>query len=178
MFSLISKDAQIFYTDAFIGFTIFVVAIVVFFALSGNASNLEGRVLDALVGDAESVSDSLMSEGYPADWTPTTVSIVGLTDGAFRVNYTKVSMFYGMSHNLTSNLFGTNANYLVFFKDRDGNVLPFSSCAFTNTDIVVQNITPYLCQNVTAPSANQLVSSERLSFYNSKIIKMVVYVWD
>ena len=177
MFSLISKEAQVFYGDAFLGFTIFTVAVVTFFALSGNSSYSEGRVLDALVSDAESVSDSLVSEGIPPDWTPGTVAIIGLTDGAFRVNYTKVSMFYGMSYNSTNSLFGTNANYLIFVKDKDGNVLPFGSCAFTNADIVVNNITPYLCQNVTAPSASQLVSSERLSFYNSKFVKIVVYAW-
>ena len=170
-------DAQVFYADAFIGLMIFLAAVVVFFLVSPNSSSPESRILDALVADAKSISASLMSEGTPANWTPDNVSIIGLTDGSYRVNYAKVSMFYGLSYNLTNNLFGTNVNYLIFFKDKDGNVLAFDRCAFSNAGIVVQNIAPFICENVTAPAATNLVGLERLAFYNSGIIKLVVYVW-
>ena len=171
------SGGQVFYGDAFIGFAIFAVAVVAFFSLSSNSSFSERPVLDSLISNAESVSDSLITEGFPPDWTPDMVNIVGLTDGSYRVNYTKVSMLYNMSYNSTNNLFGANANYLIFFKDRDGNTLAFDRCAFTNTDLILQNLTPYICENVTAPNSTQLVNSERLLFYNSNIVKLVVYAW-
>ncbi len=170
-------DAQVFYGDAFVAFTIFLLAVVTFFALSPNASSSENRVLDALVGDAESISASLMTAGTPADWTQDTVRIIGLTDGAYRVDYSKVSLFYNVSLNSTNNLFGTNSNYLVFFKDRDGNILPFDRCAFSNAGIALNNITLSICENVTLANPNNLVSIERLVFYQSQIIKLVIYVW-
>lgn len=170
-------DAQVFYADAFVAFTIFLLALIAFFSLSPNTSSSENRVLDALVGDAESISASLITAGTPADWTPDTVGIIGLTDGTYRVGYSKVAMFYNISLNSTNSLFGINANYLVFFKDRDGNVLAFDGCAFSNAGIALNNITPYICANVTLPDSSSLVSIERLAFYKSQIIKLVVYVW-
>lgn len=169
--------AQVFFGDALVAVMIFLLAVVAFFSLSPNASSSETRVQDALVGDAESISASLMTAGFPAGWTPGNVSIIGLTDGAYRVNYSKVSAFYNISPNLTYGLFGTNANYLVFFKDRDANVLPFGSCAFSNSNITMLNLTPYICQNATLPDPSNLISIERLAFYNSQIVKLVVYVW-
>ena len=170
-------DAQVFYGDAFAGLIIFLLAVIVFFSLSGNVSFSESRVLDALVGDAESISSSLMSTGTPFNWTPDSVSVIGVTDGSYRLNSTKVNMLMGMSYNLTNSLFGTNANYIIFFKDKDSNVLPFDKCAFTNTGIVVQNITPLLCENVTIAGSTNLLNVERLAFYQDQIIKLTVYVW-
>ena len=172
-----SVSAQVFFGDALVAITIFLLAVVAFFSLSPNASSSENRVQDALVGDAESISASLMTAGFPAGWTPGNMSLIGLTDGVYRVNYSKVSMFYNISPNMTYGLFGTNANYLVFFKDRDENVLSFGRCAFSNSNITLLNITPFICQNATLPDPDNLISIERLAFYQSQIVKLVVYVW-
>ncbi len=170
-------DAQVFFGDALVAIMIFLLAVVAFFSLSPNASSSESRVQDALVADAESISASLMTAGSPAGWTPDNVSTIGLTDGSYRVNYSKVSMFYNISPNLTYSLFGTNANYLIFFKDNNESALAFGSCAFSNANVSFLNVSPQKCKNPILPDPDNLISIERLAFYNLQIVKLVVYVW-
>lgn len=169
--------AQIFYGDAFAGFIMFSLAVVMFFLFNENLPFSEDRILDSLVGDAESISSTLMTSGIPSNWTPDYVSAVGLTDGSYRLNATKASMLMNTSYNVTNAMFGTNANYIIFFKDKNGNVLLFDRCAFSNSGIVGQNISLYTCENITAPNATQIVTAERLLFYDSGIIKLTVYAW-
>lgn len=169
--------SQIFYGDLLIALTIFVSAVILYFALNDDASLSEGKVLSVLVADSEAIQSSLLSAGNPKGWTIDNVTTIGLTDGSVRLNATKVNMLLNMSSNATNQLFGTNANYAIFFRNKQGDVLFFDRCVFSNTDLVVQNISSTLCQNVTVENQTSLVSSERLVVHDLEIVKLVVYVW-
>ncbi len=169
--------AQIFYGDAFIAMLIFTLVAVLYLMLAGNFTSPDERVLDALSSDADSIASSLVSAGSPANWNQDTVTSIGLTDGSYRLNPAKVAGLMNLSYNLTNNLFGINANYVIFLEDRQGNVLFFGKCVFSNTGLSVQNISEYFCENVTLTNQSRLVASERLVTHNSEIIKLIVYAW-
>jgi len=168
--------AQVFYTDLMISIWIFALAVVLFIALSSNLQPQED-VFNVLATDSKSISSSLLSAGEPFDWTENNVTKIGLTDNAYRLNASKVARLMNFSPNKASDIFGANYKYVIFFKDRHGNVLNFNGCVFKSIDLVVNNISATICENFTIVPDNHLVSIERLVMYNSEIIKIVVQVW-
>jgi len=167
--------AQVFYTDLMISIAIFGVSVVLFLVFSSNLQP-QGNVFETLVGDSNSIAASLLSSGEPPDWTQDDVTKIGLTDN-YRLNITKVEKFMNLSPSIATGLFGTNANYVVFFKDKHGNVLNLNGCTFNNVDLTVNNLTATTCENFTITPENHLVSVERLVMYNTEIIKIIAQAW-
>jgi len=167
--------AQVFYTDLMISIGIFGTAVVLFLVFSSNLQP-EENVFEILVTDSNSISSSLLSSGKPFDWTQNNVSELGLTN-KYRLNASKVERLMNLSPDIATNLFGTNANYAVFFQDKHGNVLNFNGCLFSNADVVVSNISENICENFTITSENHFVSVERLVMYNFEIVKMITQTW-
>ena len=167
--------AQIFYTDLIVGTAIFGSAVVLFLVLSNNLQSEDQ--FSILAADSQSISSSLISAGEPPGWAANNVTKIGLTDGSYRLNTSKVSQLMNISPNTAGTLFGINTNFVVFFKDKHGNVLNINGCAFSSADLTVQNISATLCENFTITPENDLISVERLAVYDAQIIKIVTQVW-
>jgi hypothetical protein len=168
--------AQIFLFDLMISIGIFMTAVVMFIFVSNNLRADESD-FSLLIKNSDAISSSLLSAGQPSDWRAGNVSIIGITDGSYRLNFTKVQRLHNLSVETASSLFGTNSNYLIFFKDIYGNVLNLDGCAYGNSGLVVHNLSLSICQNVTITPNNHLVNVERIVLYNSNIIKIVVQSW-
>ncbi|MFH1181803.1 MAG: hypothetical protein V1702_02500 [Candidatus Woesearchaeota archaeon] len=168
--------AQIFLFDLMISIGIFVTAVVIFIFISNNIRPDESD-FGLLVESSEAISSSLLSAGEPADWTDGNVTLIGITDDSYRLNFTKVQRLHNLSLENSSSIFGANSNFAIFFKDMDGNVMNLDGCAYSNAGLVVQNLSPSVCENITITPDNHLVNIERLVMYNSEIIKIVVQAW-
>ena len=127
-----------------------------------------------LNNEAKLISDSLMSAGYPAGWTPDSVSRIGLTDGESKLNMTKVKFLGNMSYDNTRFLFGTGFDYLVFFEKRNGSAIPISG--LNKTEIGKEGHTRTSVPADATIAA--LVRTERLVIHEGDIVRMVLYLWS
>ena len=168
--------AQVFFTDLLISIGIFGVSVVLFLAISTNLEPAE-NTFDVLVSDSNAIGVSLMSSGQPFNWNANNVTKLGLTDN-YRLNISKVHRLMNLSPVVATSLFGTSANYAVFFQDKHNNVLNFNGCVFTNAGLDVNNISESYCENFTITPDNSLVSSERLVMHNFEIIKIGIRTWN
>lgn len=163
----IKKKNQIWSFDLVIATLIFLGVLIIFYKYSVNTVDIEEQGTDYLLLDAKLISSYLVSSGHPEDWTTDNVTLIGLTDGEMRLDQEKVEQFSeiaSLDYTESRRLLSTTHNYYVFFEDKEGNPLEISGISSIGKD--------YLAEN---PS--DLIKVVRFVFYDSKIIKLVVYVW-
>ncbi len=112
---MVSKKSQIWYADLLIGIVIFSVALVIYFKTDLNLYQGNGKIYQDLMMEAKIITNSLISPGYPFNWTPGTVTRLGFVDNA-RVNYTKLNYLMGMNYNHTKSLLRTKYDYYFYFE--------------------------------------------------------------
>lgn len=162
-----TNKAQIWSFDFIIAAVIFSVVLFVFLQYSLNI-NLFGTDTNKLLSDVNFLSNHLVSQGVPNNWTCNDdINLIGLTDGSQRIVPSKVQCFYNLSDTnylATKRLLSISSEYQVVFLDRYDNPLSISEIYFIGKDISLE--TP---ENV--------ITSTRFLIYNSSIIKMVAKVW-
>ena len=62
---------------------IFGAAILIYYKTTTNLSDQDEALLDDLLIDAKLISGSLMSQGYPYNWSKDNVARIGITKKAF-----------------------------------------------------------------------------------------------
>ncbi len=167
----ILTKAQVFSLDLIIGVIIFGSAILIYYKSTTNLSDQDEALLDDLLIDAKIISSSLMSDGYPVNWSKDDVKRIGITHKN-RINETKLEQFSKIPYKDSRKLFGTVYDYYVFFRDRNNNIIPFNESleGIGNPDVNSTNI-----QTVETPK--KLVKITRLVVKKSAIAKMVIYLW-
>ena len=116
------KKGQVWFTDFVIATLIFTFVLIAYYTYTTNISKQHSLTADELVSDAESISSSLLLEGFPDDWDSATVQSIGITNNNQRINKTKFNEFMKISYNKTKKLFGTTYDYLLFFLNESGDV--------------------------------------------------------
>ncbi len=161
------KKAQIWSIDLLVAVIIFLSAII-FFYKYGVAELMDNDAdIDYLLQDGKLISNYLLSEGIPENWTADNVTLIGLTDGSARINPQKVMAFSNISmdnYGLSRRLLSSSNDYYVFFENSQ------------NEKIIIDNVS-FIGKNYTEDNPENLIKIERFAFYNSSVIKMVVYVW-
>ncbi len=164
-----SKLSQMWTTDFIIGIMIFLVMIIVFYFYTLNIVP-EYYITDK-ISDANTISSSLISEGFPTDWDHLNVIRIGLTNNNNILNETKVYEFSQIGYADTKSLFPAINDYYVFFKFKNGSLVTINGI----TGIGKPGTDP---NNI---SSDELIQLTRFVSYkiNNKVhlIKMVVYVW-
>jgi len=168
--SILTK-AQVFSLDLIIAVLVFGSAILIYYKNITNLSDQDEELLDDLLIDAKSISNSLVSQGYPYNWNKDNVVRIGITDNN-RINETKLEQFSMIPYNEGRKLFGTAYNYYVFFRDKDNNILPFNESL---EGIGKPGVNSTNIQTVENPK--KLVKVTRLIVKESDIKKMVIYLW-
>ena len=140
---------------------------------TSNISDADERLLSELKKESVFISESLMGRGYPDGWVSANVQKIGLTDGRYILNTTKLAEAAALNYSTAKSLFGATNHFFVFFEDREGKVLNLGICGFGALN--VQNMSADICENVTI-NAQALVRTERLVYHN-RAVKMVVYTF-
>lgn len=167
----ILTKAQAFSLDLIIAILIFGSAILIYYKTVINLSDQDEVLLDDILADAKTISGSLITNGYPTNWSKDNVSRIGVITNS-RVNETKLEQFSRISYKESRKLFGTTHNYYVFFRDRNDNIIPFNESL---EGIGKQGINSTNIQTVENP--RKLVKVTRLIIRESDIAKMVIYLW-
>ena len=148
--------------DLFIALFLFFAGIVLFYFYSLN-SNLDFTdSLDSMNYDGKLISESLLSEGIPENWTRNSVVEVGLVDEG-QINQTKLDEFYLLSseYQRTRIILGTKYN---FFINISGGL------EANGTSIAGIGLEP------TSPK--NLIRVSRLTIYNNKPANLDVLIWN
>lgn len=123
------KKTQIWYLDFILGLSIFFLILIFVFNFILQQNNQND---DKLKKEAEKISNYLVSEGLPKNWTIENVSIIGLAKEN-EIDINKLEMFGNLSINYTyvKGLFGIENDFVVFFEDNSDNIINFTSFNFT-----------------------------------------------
>lgn len=163
---------QVFSTDIIIGVIIFTAAILIYYKAMINFSEDDNELFDNIIMDAKSISDSLMSEGNPANWSKENINTLGLHTNQ-RVNETKLRYFAEIPYKDTKSLLGTKYDYYIIFKDRNNNVYPINESleGIGKPGVNLANVNRLQNQDT-------LVKIVRITIRNSDIQNMVIFLWD
>lgn len=159
------NKGQIYYVE-FI-FAVFVFFAVLVFFISNVLTTLDESGLTQIAAEAKFVSEDLMSEGRPENWNVSNVQKIGITDGASRIDTTKLSMFANMSNSSYTNaksLFNIASDYYVYLETKNG------------TRILIDG-QPGVGKNYS--DSKKIIKNVRLAVYNNtEIVRLVVLVWQ
>ena len=162
---MISRKAQVWYTDFIIGVLIFSIVVVTYFYYVEHVESSGENIDNFLISEAKAISNYLVTEGYPLNWTAANVSTVGITDGSYRINEDKLQDFNSWGYEERRGYLHTTKDY-YFYLEYLNNTRFNELCADPFVGCVEWNTSYYLVQNT------------RLLIYNSDIVRMVLYVYQ
>jgi hypothetical protein len=160
-----SRKSQVWYTDFMVGVLIFGIVVITYFYYTEHSSYSDETLLLSLISEAKVVSNSLVAEGYPPGWSLSNVTTVGLTDGDYRINSTKLSNFNSWGYEERRGYLHMGKDYYFYLEYPNStrfNELckdPFGGCVEWNSSY-------YLAQNT------------RLLIYNHSVVRMVLNVYQ
>jgi len=152
------KRGQAWGFDVIIGFVIFTAVIVIFYLYVLNAPGQSQEEVESLQYEGGLVTNSLLSEGFPKNWTTTDVQIIGILESDKKINETKLANFETLTttqYQQTKTLFNIKNEYYV---------------EFSEPSISAIGLAPINQEN--------LVRIERLTIYQNKPITMTVQIWN
>lgn len=159
------SKGQVWYTDFMVGVLIFSIVLVTYFYYVEHTDQSDDGLMGYVVSEAKAISSYLITAGYPADWSETNVSTVGLTDGAYRIDMGKLQDFNSWGYEERRGYLHTAKDYYFFLEYPNGTVFnklcadPFVGCVEWN-------------------SSYHLAQSTRLVIYNSSIVKMSLWIYQ
>ena len=177
-----NRKSQVWVSDYTISLLLFIMAALLCMKIVVNSFSADTD-FEELKADASKISEMMLSEGYPHDWTNETVVRPGLLT-AERLNESKVIEAMNMTYLYLKPKLKTKYEFLVIFQKPSNDMIEFDGlCVIGNpaVDINYTGIPPNIdCHypEFTSISYNNLVKITRLVIYESEINRMVVYVWN
>lgn len=147
----------------------FFIALFVFYQYYSNTVSMDVGEIQNIRRDAQSISNFIMSGGYPEEWNSTNVDEIGIAEDNFRLNDAKLANLTEMDYDKTRGLLNTQYDYYLYFMDKNKQEANIS--AYGKPGINITNI-----EEIEDPK--KIVTLSRFVFYNRNIYRMVLYVWD
>lgn len=124
----LKRRSQIYFTDYIVAILIFVVFITIYHFYSQTIMENQSEDLNLLILEAKVVSNSLLSQGIPWNWSDyehvneTTIRI-GLMNEENVVYMDKLEHFYNMSYNISKYLFQIKNEFYVYMKNQNDEII-------------------------------------------------------
>lgn len=160
---MVGKKAQAWGFDVIVATGIFIFGVIAFFLYTINYPTGEQDKLDDLLYEGNIIADNLLSEGYPENWTTSTVSKIGLLSNRV-VDQEKLDYFNELSttdYERTKTIFGTKYNYFINFS---------TSIKISGNGIEGIGLFPTNHKNS--------IKVSRVSIYQNKPTSIEVQVWE
>jgi len=166
MSSILTKASkgQVWSLDLFIGIIIFIGTFLFFYKFGIAKLSIEHSGSTDLITDAKLLSNYLVDEGYPFNWSVDNVSLIGITDRNMKLDEAKLKNFSLINYSDTKDIFSFSNDYYVFFQDRYDNNLTINGVSSVGKDYTTEDI-------------DNIIRVTRFLNYDSDMIRMVVYVW-
>ena len=153
------RKGQVWSLDFVIASVLFIAVVLIYFKYSSEYFDERDFDFEELQIDANSISDSILTPGYPRNWNLDNVKRIGISDDGYKINESKLFLFLNFSsedYNATRYLFGTTNHYYFLIKDSLGDLIAEAG---------------------RNGSSSMLASAERIVLYNSTLYRMSVYSW-
>ena len=154
------KAGQVWGFDLMMAVGLFLVGIIIFYIYSLNLTTDAQETLSQMDYTGNSISDSLLSPGYPEDWTSSDVIRIGLTTDN-KLDQDKLEKFYALDYQKTKQIFKTEYNYYLNLSIP----LKISGVAISGIGQISTN-------------TKNLVKISRVSIYNNEPVTLYLYIWN
>lgn len=118
------KKAQVWYMDMVLGLTIFTLISILAFKYISERQSLEDT--NNAPAEAQRISEFLMSEGIPQNWTAEDVRAIGIISSGNEINLTKLGYLANLTasdyYNVKS-VFGIKSDFIIYFENLDGALI-------------------------------------------------------
>ena len=157
--TLMNKKSQAWGLDLFVAITIFLLGLIGAYIYAINFLNESQEILESLYSEGTYISDLILSEGVPSNWTLGDVRIPGILSNK-KINQTKLDNFYQIDYDELKNLL--NAKNEFYFN-------------FSNMEVSGQPI-----EGIGNPPSNpeNMLQIERFTIYKNKPIKFTLFIWN
>ena len=176
------RRGQVWFPDVAVS-AIFLAALIILYVQFSSNLEVENKVIiERLIFDSDTITETLLSSGWPPGWDADNVKRLGLTEDNHRLNETKLGYVANLSYFDRKYLLGTTYDYYIIFQKNDGTLLNITDIAnLTNEGLSREggmgfpNITLSTIRTLEDP--DHMVRKERRLIYNSTAVKMILYLW-
>lgn len=165
--------------DFIIGMFIFSICLILYYKFIPNLESEELNNMQEIYLDAKTISESLVSVGYPPDWTNETVQRIGILSSGKTINTSKFIELNNMilkDYNQTRTRFNMRSDFILFFTDTNDNPINISGIYKIGHPKIT--LTPLKKLDLSSINQDNLISITRILIHNSTTIKMVAYTWQ
>jgi hypothetical protein len=179
------KRSQVWVSDYSLSLMLFIAAALIAVKLIINNFGADTTYYE-LKSDATKISDILLSEGYPVDWFNGSVIRPGILDNESRISLFKTNNLMNSSVISYASLkakLQTKYDFLIILKEANDDMIEYNSLCVAGNPFVNINFTGAIpdvdCHNPDFSSIDykNMIRINRLAVYDSRIVKMEVYVW-
>ena len=163
----VRKKAQAWYLDYVLGLIIFGMGIFVFFQYMPNFDHPD--IANTML-DADIISDTLISEGIPKNWTPSSFIQLGITTD-FTLDEKKLEQLDSMAYDDVLASLPVGSDFYFEFVDKKIELSTYNFTSYGKPGANSTNI-----RDLFEPE--QMVTLQRMIAYGGEIIKMNLYVWS
>jgi hypothetical protein len=167
-----NKKGQVWTTDFIIGMLLFIMMLFVSVRIIFNMyPSTDGTTV---YRDAVHLSDNLLAQGYPINWTEDLDSVVipGIAENN-RIDNFKLSRFKDLDYYRAKTLMHVTSDYAFFISNKTG-IINTGQCIYGYNLSVDANCTPIL----TTVQYDTLARIDRVVIYNSSVVIMTIYAWN
>ena len=155
------KKAQFWYADFLIGLLI-LVFISFLFIRTITDLNTKEEIIQSLLNDGLSISNSFMSKGYLSDQWILSEGRIGIVDYG-KIVSTDFNNLKSLDYQISRNLLGTSSDYAIYIEYTDGS----TSDWYSKPGII----------NIEGINSDNLVKITRFVYYNGRLVKLIIVVW-
>ena len=182
-----SKKSQTWFIDMTIGISIFLIAIIIYFKFTSASIQNTTSITD-LTTEGKIISDTILSAGYPSNWTNDSVTRVGIIDNN-QVNTTKLSQIQKLHYSNLKSLINSRYDFYIFFSDNTDCLIDLGNnnygfghghvaLDFNPTSDCIYEDAQSITVNLDQVNLNKLTKIERFVVLNLKVLRMTIYIWD
>jgi len=175
-----NKKSQVWSIDFIAGLLIFVSVMVISINLISSMEN-PGNY-EALYRDAVHLSDALITDGSPSDWSnninSTVIPGLMVANSTNRLDLVKLAALDKLDNNIsyarTKTLFHITGDYMFFFKNSTSSI-KILQCIHGYK----LTYNPVTCvPSLDSTKYDDLIKIDRILIYNSTLVTMEIYVWQ
>ena len=171
MVKLVSTKGQLWSIDFMVGSVLFVLMVIAFF--NQISTDQAPPIIRAdLLREGIDVSGLFLTTGQPSDWNGSSLQLLGVTDGEYRISYSKWNSAATMNYSAVRSALRLQYNVFIFAEDNDGcQVMDLTPIGDGGT--ITQT-----CPVEVDITASNLVPVRRIGIYNGSATKIIIYSWN
>ncbi len=158
--------------DLLTAVTLFFIGIIIFFMYSINYPKEGQQEIELLQYESEYIGETLLSEGYPADWTIGNVGKIGIVNDG-KINETKLERFYNLANNAVNSA-GYDQAKSIFDTEYEF-FMNFSTPIIIGASAIPEG---GIGRDFVGENSENLLKTTRITIYQNNPVTLNLYLWN